>query len=128
MRDGLPARRIRHTVACRSRVEAAMADAGDERLQQAHDRQNQELARRLEAAGAARAPPPAPVAPLLPDVGPAGGGGDQGPGHDAGQAVVRHPAVLPEPHGAEGAGPAEEMHVEGDGDAFLMGALAVEGW
>ena len=104
-----------------------MAAAGDERLQQAHDRQNQEMARRLEAAEAARAPPPAPVGPLLPDVGPPGGGGDQGPGHDAGQAVVRHPAALPEPLGVEGAEPAEEMRVEDDDDAFLMGALAAEG-
>merc|ERR1712026_457014 len=62
MRGGQPARGIRHTVACRSRVEAAMADAGDERLQQAHDRQHPEIARHMEAAGAACAPPPAPVA------------------------------------------------------------------
>ena len=120
MRDGQPARGVRHTVACRSRVEAAMADAGDERLQQARDRQNQEIARRMEAADAARAPPPAPVAPLLPGVGPPGEGGDPGPGHDA-------PAALPEPLGVGGAEPAEEMRVEDDDDAFLMGALAAEG-
>ena len=94
-----------------------MADAGDERLQQAHDRQNQEIARRMEAADAARAPPPAPVAPLLPGVGPLGGNGDPVPGHDA----------LPEPPGVEGAEPAEEMRVEDDDDAILMGALAAEG-
>ena len=34
---------------------------------------------------------------------------------------------FPSPHGAAGAGPAEEMHVEGDDDAFLMHALAAEG-
>ena len=94
-----------------------MADAGDARLQQAHDRQNQEIARRMEAADAARAPPPAPVAPLLPGVGPLGEDGDPGPGHD----------VLPQPPGVEGVEPAEEMRVEDDDDAILMGALAAEG-
>merc|ERR1711940_161138 len=74
MRDGQPARGVRHTLACRTRVEAAMEDAGDERLQQAHQRQHEELARRLEASEAARAPEPAPVAqPRL--------GGEPGAGH-----------------------------------------------
>ena len=126
MREGQPARGIRHTLACRTRVEAAMADAGDERLQQAHQRQNEELVRRFEAADAARAAPePAPVAPPLPGVGPADGHDDSGPGHGA---PFAQPAVLPDPRGVPGeAGPAEEMHVEGDNDADLMGALAAEG-
>ena len=43
-------------------------------------------------------------------------------------APLARPAILPVPQGGpEEAGPAEEMHVEGDVDADLMGALAAEG-
>ena len=50
MREGRPARGIRHALACRARVEEAMRAAGDARLQQARQRQDEELARRIEAA------------------------------------------------------------------------------
>jgi hypothetical protein len=50
MREGRPARGIRHAPACLARVEEAMRVAGDERLQQARQRQDEELARRIEAA------------------------------------------------------------------------------
>ena len=102
-----------------------MADAGDERLQQAHQRQNEELAWRLEASETARAPEPAPVAPPLPGVEPAEGHDDSGPNHGE---PFAHPTILPDPAGGPAAAwPAEEMHVEGDSDADLIGALAAEG-
>ena len=103
-----------------------MEAAGDERLQQAHQRQNEEVARRMEASEAARvAPAPAPVALPHRGVEPGAGHGGVDLAHDAAPAG---PAVLPAPQGGlEGAAPAEEMHVEGDNDADLMGALAAEG-
>merc|ERR1712026_132976 len=124
MRAGQPARGVRHSLACRARIEAAMGDAGDERLQQAHQRQNEEIARRLEASEAARAPEPAPVArPRLGDE-PGAGHGGADPAHDG---AADHPADLPAPQGPAAAIRAEEMHVEADDDADLMGALSVEG-
>ena len=54
MREGRHARGVRRTVVRRARVEQAMRDAGDGRLQQAHRRQGDELARRLEASESQR--------------------------------------------------------------------------
>ena len=50
MREGRPARGIRRALACRARVEEAMRVVGEETLQQARQRQDAELARRIEAA------------------------------------------------------------------------------
>ena len=49
MGEGRPARGVRHALACRARAEEATQVAGDERLQQARQRQDEELARRIEA-------------------------------------------------------------------------------
>merc|ERR1712079_731163 len=56
MREGRPARGVRHTPACRTRIEEAMQEAGDARLVEAQLRQVDEQARRAEAAEAARLP------------------------------------------------------------------------
>ena len=77
MRENRPARGIRHTPACRARIEEAMRGAGDDRLRRADLRRDDELARRLEAAdrGGEEA--------VWLDTGEAGGGagpGDQGQG------------------------------------------------
>ena len=77
MRPGQPARGIRRTPACRARIEAAMREAGDGRLQRAEQRRDEELARRLEdtaadapaaAAAPVEIPAPAEMAPAPPAV------------------------------------------------------------
>ena len=145
MRDGQPARGVRHTVACRTRVEAAMAAAGDERLQQAHQRQNEEIERRMEAAEAARVGRQ-PLRDDLPraDDGPAGGRVADAPALDDTDAPPGGvPADVVQVHGGGGgeAGLPEdadvaqdmvdslavEVHVESDDDEALLDALAKDG-
>ena len=48
--DGRPAWRVSHTLACRTKIEAAMRSDGDERLRRADERRDDELARRLASA------------------------------------------------------------------------------
>ena len=50
MTNGDPARGVAHTRACRERLEQAMTDAGDPRVQAAADRQNRHLADAVELA------------------------------------------------------------------------------
>ena len=98
-----------------------MADAGDVRLEQAHQRQNEEIVRWLEASEAARAEPDPPRADLpRADVGAVDGRVADVPGHDDSSA---HHAILPAPGGE----PAVEMRVEDDDGEELIGALAEEG-
>jgi hypothetical protein len=64
MRNGLKSQGVKHLNACRLRVEQAMRDAANPRLQRAEDRQLGELERRAAAAPpAAAAAPPAAAPP-----------------------------------------------------------------
>ena len=119
MRAGHAARGVRHIPACRARIEAAMADAGDDRLDRAHQRRDGEVARRLEAAdaGSVAARPaegveiPAVVEPVASPV-------DEG----AGELAPAEPNDV-----QEDVGRAEEMHIEGDNEDELIEALTLEG-
>ena len=96
----------------------------DERLRRATDRQNEELARRLEAAerpgpSAAAGPPSQEV---VPGVGAEPGQPQSAPGGRDGGGYEGQPPVPP----PEIARPAEEMQVEEGGEEELMGSLLAE--
>ena len=119
-----------------------MADAGDECLQQAHHRQNEEIARRMEAAEAERAEREPPCAgPPRADGEPAGGRVADAPAlDDTGAPPGGVPADVVQVQGG-GGGEAEdadvaqdmvdslavEVHVESDDDEALLDALAKDG-
>ena len=115
MREGHAARGVRHTAACRTRIETAMAEANDERLRLANQRRDDAVARRLEEVDERRGadrpaeaqPPPAVVHPPAAADAPEEGRDD---------AVL--PAVEP-----DGAGLCEEMQVEEEDASELMGSL-----
>ena len=118
MRDKQPARGIRHSVPCLTRIEAAMEAEGDERLRQANLRRDSELTRLLEANN------PDVVAARLPESDvqvPRGAAAadDVAPAVDAN--VAEDVRVAPEEPEVEGS--PEEMHVEPDGDEEVLGAL-----
>ena len=140
MREGQPARGIRHIPACRARIEEAMIEVGDERLQQTRLRQDEEIARRVEEAdrrqqaeaAAARPRPaaPGPVAPGTDDLQP------PPPGMEAAAPSagdLRPPPADVADHLAQGDeeeardqavdGSDARMHVEEDDPADLMESL-----
>ena len=134
MREGRPARGVRHTPACRARIEAAMQEAGDVRLAEAQLRQSEELARRTEAAEAAAEAVARPVGGvcILPRVGPAAADGvahglepHEFPEVPA-PAAREGSSALPAGAGSD-AELAERMQVEADDDAALLEALRQEG-
>ena len=130
MRDGDPARGVRHTTACRARIEEAMRADDDERLRRANDRRDEEIARRLEASHSAAEAPSAPALAANPPP------QEMVPGADAEPVPISpgyqpHPAIavrLPQPEGhrPDVVGPAEEMQVEDGGEEELMGSLLLE--